>query len=211
MVITQSKQTENRPNDEKPFAIQLLKGKLGQAVVETYFTHFGYEIYPFGYENHYANVTRFVKRDPMDKTITKLRAMPDLLVFDRVEQESYLVEIKANNLKNKSEYWIEKKCFEGYKSNWLEAFLVVYDFSSGDIRCTKISELYILRKDVLSHNSGEGYFVNWNNFHELQFYFKRMKQHECNELKRQIQEILGNLRNPSLKHSFAFQDDSLLN
>ena len=114
MVITQNKQN-GIPLKDSRFAINLLTGSVGKAVVETYFSYFGYETYPFGYENHYANVTRFIKRDPLKTTITKIRAMPDLLVFDREEQESFLVEMKACGNNYVSKYWIEKTKFETYK------------------------------------------------------------------------------------------------
>jgi hypothetical protein len=190
MVITQNKQNTLSHTKVKPFALKLLEGSIGQAVIETYFSHFGYEIYPFGYENHYANVTRFLKRDPLDKTITKVRAMPDLLVFDRENQESYLVEIKASNNTNVSEYWMEKSRFDCYRENWPEAILAIYIISFGEVYCVRISDLKNQKEGVLPNKHDPGYYFDLDYFYNLPYYFRRMDYSRFNDLHNEIQMTL---------------------
>jgi hypothetical protein len=50
---------EDRILSKNPdFIISLLKGRIGQVVLESVFRNFGYEVYPYGYENHLTNILR---------------------------------------------------------------------------------------------------------------------------------------------------------
>jgi hypothetical protein len=190
MVITQTNQKVVQPPTQKPFAIDALAGSIGKAVIEAYLGYFGYEIYPFGYENHYANVTRFIKRDPLKTTLTKIRAMPDLLVFDRVSGESELVEVKTSSSKNSKEFWIGKDRFDNYNTHWPEAILVVYMLSFGKVHCSRISELKISREGFLPHSTDPGYYLDLSLFSDLLQYFSKMDRSKYDDLSKKIQKTL---------------------
>jgi hypothetical protein len=190
MVIVQNKRKPSFLNDREKFALNAFKGNIGKAVVETYFTCFGYEICPFGYENHYANVTRFISRDPKNITISKIRTMPDLLVFDRDKRESYLIEVKACNNKKELEYWIEKGRFDNYRSFWPEAYLVVYMITSGEIYCTTMSKIRASKEGKLPNKSEIGYYIDLKSFSELYDYFPKMNRQEYIKMSKEILSIL---------------------
>jgi hypothetical protein len=157
MPNAQNTQKEFQHSTQNTFALNVLSGNIGKAVIEAYFVHFKYEVYPFGYENHYANVTRFLKRDSLKETITKIRAMPDLLVYNRQMEESYLIETKASNCNKELGYWIEEDRFNCYRKNWQDAVLVIYLISSGEVVCKRISEIEHWTKAPLPNKSKPGY------------------------------------------------------
>jgi hypothetical protein len=196
MLNIQIDQKRSTPPNEKSFELSALKGNIGKAVVETYFTHFGYEIYPFGYENHYANVTRFIKRDPLKDTMAKIRAMPDLLVFDREKEESSLVEIKASNCKKELGYWIEEDRFDCYRKNWQDAVLVIYLISSGEVICKRISDIENWTKAPLTTSSKPGYYIDLSDFCELPVFFSNMDRTKYDKLNKKIKTILAAFKVP---------------
>lgn len=172
------------------FALSSLKGKIGQAVVETYLLEAGYVIYPFGYENNYANVARFVKKDYSDTTTTKIRAMPDLLVCDEGNNERNLVQIKTTSAPDESRYWIEKGTFDSYKKYWPEALLVIYCIPTGNIRCSKIADIKTLSEGSLPNQSNPGYFLNLTEFSGMTMCFRRIKSYPYINLSTKIAETL---------------------
>jgi hypothetical protein len=203
MVIVQNKQKPLTPRDDKKiFALSALKGSIGKALVETYFTYFGYETYPYGYENHYANVTRFIKKDHKDKTITKIRAMPDLLVFDRDRRESYLVEIKASTNVNMVEFWIEKGRFDTYKDSWSEAILIVYSIPLNTVYSCRVSEIIDIQDSTLPNTDEPGYFLNLNKFHTLPYYFPNMRNERYERLNMNIASILRSFSGTTLQQLY---------
>ena len=172
------------------FALAHLKGKIGQAVIETYLLESGYEIYPYGYENNYANITRFVKKDPLDTTTTKIRSMPDLLVADRDNSERFLLQIKATNTPDESKYWINKDCLDSYVKYWAEALLIVYCIPSGNIYCCRIADIKNLTEGSLPNSSNPGYYLNLADFFDMTKYFRRIHPHPYIELRGEIEDIL---------------------
>jgi hypothetical protein len=208
MVNAQNTQKVLQDSTQKTFALNVLAGSIGKAVIEAYFVRFGYEVYPFGYENHYANVTRFLKRDSLKETITKIRAMPDLLVFNREKEENYLVEIKASNCKKELGYWIEEERFDCYRQNWQDAVLVIYLISSGEVICKRISEIKHWTKAPLPNKSKPGYYLDLNYFSEFPEYFTNIDRKNYVELSKEIQKILRTFGNDSIpqKPLLAFRN-----
>ena len=176
--------------EENSFALNLLKGNIGKAVVETYLNYFRYEVYPFGYENHYVNVTRFVDRGPSEDTLSKVRAMPDLLVLDREKGESTLVEVKTSGGKNPTQYWMEKERFDSYRLHWPEALLAVYLIPSGKIFCSKVSDIHFYRIGRLQNRPKLGYYFDLHGFLQLPDVFDKFDRKKYDELGQEIQLIL---------------------
>lgn len=172
------------------FSLSFLKGSIGQAVVVTYFCEFGYEIYPFGYENNYANVTRFVKRDYTNVISTLLRSMPDLLVYDRDNDASYLLEIKATSRRDESRYWIAEDDFDSYRKYWAEAFLLIYFIPTANIYCQKINKITHWNKGGLPNVLEPGYYLDLACFSDLPDFFRRIKRERYDELRNEISDIL---------------------
>lgn len=171
------------------FPLDYLKGSIGQAVVATYLRKFKYEIYPFGYENNYANIFRFKKTDYSDATSMKIRSMPDLLVYDRYNEERFLLQIKATSWKVESRYWIDKDQFDNYKKYWSEALLLIYFIPTTNIYCCRINDIKILSEEPLPNHSELGYYLALAGFSDLPDCFKLIQRDQYNELSRKIKEI----------------------
>lgn len=177
-------------NKGNNFPLALLKGKIGQAVIETYLLTFGYEIYPYGYENNYANITRFVRTDYTDAITTKIRSMPDLLVCDKANNERFLLQIKATNTKDESKYWIGKGQFDSYREYWAEALLTVYCIPTGKIYCCKIADITNLTQGLFSGPNDLGYYLNLSNFPDMKHYLRLIEPYSCIKLSKEIEDII---------------------
>lgn len=181
-------QKENVQSRSHNFALLLLKGTIGRAIIETIFVAFGYEIYPYGYENHYANITRYIRKSDSDMTMTKIRAMPDLLVYDRQRNECYLLEIKTSSVPKESDYWISKHDLDTYIKYWPEAILVVYCIQTTNIYCCKIQEIQPnkLQQEYFSRSQTPGYILRLGDFSSLPAHFRRIKSQQYHRLRSEI-------------------------
>jgi len=173
------------------FALSRLKGRIGQSVVETYLLESGYEVYPYGYENYFANITRFVKKDQSDITTTKIRSAPDLLVYDRKNNERFLLQIKTTGVKDESAYWIKKDDLDNYINYWAEAILVVYSIRTGKIYCLKIADIKNPIEASRPNSSEKGFRLNLTDFHDVTRYFNLIKPHQYAKLNKDIRDILN--------------------
>lgn len=177
-------------NKNNNFALSLLKGRIGQAIVETYLLESGYQVYPFGYENNYANITRFVRKDQSDTTTTKIRSMPDLLVCDRDNHERFLLQVKTTGTPDESSFWIKKDVLESYLKYWPEALLVVYCIRTGKIYCVKTADINNPIEGTLSNSSGDRFDLNLADFHDFRKYFSLITTYQYFNLNKEITKIL---------------------
>jgi hypothetical protein len=189
MITYQEKSSRNKHND---FALSLLKGRIGESVIETYLVASGYQVYPYGYEYSYANITRFVRKDQSDVTTTKIRSMPDLLVCDPDNNERFLLQIKASSTPDESSFWIKKDDFDNYSNYWSEALLVVYSIRTGKIYCLKIADIKNPREGMLRGTSENGFFLDLANFHDFTKYFNLITPYQYLMLNKEISNILNN-------------------
>jgi len=174
------------------FALSTLKGNIGRAIVETYLIASKYEIYPFGYEYHFVNVTRYIRKSDSDNTMAKLRNMPDLLVYDRTSNETYLLEIKASSTRDESKCLISKPELDNYIKYWPEAILVVYCIPTGKIYCRRIKEI---QPESFEQGILKGtYSLKLHDFTDLPTYFTRLKTQEYDSLRKEVIDVLRSYR-----------------
>lgn len=185
-------QQSTYPTKRDDFAMFHLKGSIGRAIVETFFLASGYEVYPFGYENHYANITRFIKRSDSDETMMKVRAMPDLLVYDRQQNESFLLEIKTSSVQDESKFFISKNDLDTYRKHWPESILVIYCIFTTNIYCCKIQDIQPnkLQQEYFGRSQTLGYILKLGYFPSLPTYFRRIKSQSYRKLRSEIIETL---------------------
>jgi hypothetical protein len=181
------------------FALSLLKGRIGESVVETYLLASGYEVYPYGYENNYVNITRFVRKDQSDAITTKIRSMPDLLVCDPDNNERFLLQIKTTNTPDESSYWINKDDFESYVKYWSEALLVVYGIRTGKVYCVKIADINNPIEGPLPNTSEQGFFLNLADFHDFTKYFHSITPVLYFKLNKEITNVLNDFNPTSIR------------
>lgn len=136
--IRNRKSEERRKSD---FYLDLMKGGLAQVIVRTILERFGYEVYPYGFENYFSSITRLVTKPSASIPAKQIRSTPDLLVYDRDDDEVLFVEVKGTSGKDESRFSLRMDKLDDYRSYWGEAILVVYCFWSGNIYCEKISRI----------------------------------------------------------------------
>lgn len=124
------------------FLLNKLKGQLAQVVLETIFLEFGYEVYPYGYESHLTNIIKFMRRKDANIPVRKMRATPDLFIYDREINEGFFLEVKATT-DLKTNYRISQSVLQGYQRYWPESILVVYCLPSMNIYCRPLNEISI--------------------------------------------------------------------
>jgi hypothetical protein len=111
--------------DDTAFVLNVMKGRLGQGVVESVFSEFGYEVYPFGYESYLSNIIKHMQRGPANSAVRKTRTTPDILVYDRELNQGFFVEIKSTMSPDESKVWLQKSQVHLYRKHWPEATLLV--------------------------------------------------------------------------------------
>jgi len=175
------------------FQLNLLKGNIAQSIIETIFQEFGYEVYPYGYESYLTNIIKHMKKGNSNVPVMKIRSTPDLYIYDRAENEGFLVEVKASNTPNESEYWIRKYTVDKYLKYWEEAILIIYCIISNNIYCCPIGKIPFENLEITKSFSKEDmYVINLKeNFVSLPEFFSRIDKEEYNSLIKDIKEILN--------------------
>jgi len=190
MVFLQDHKQISANHNNNNFPLNYLMGSIGQAVIATYLREFRYEIYPFGYENNYANIFRYKKTDYSDDTSMKIRSMPDLLVYDRDNDIRFLLQIKTTKWKDPSCYWIKKTDFDCYQCFWPEALLIVYCIPTANIYCCKIRDIKNPPAKTLPDKSTPGYCLNLTIFPEFTTFFSLITPDKYREFSGEIESIL---------------------
>lgn len=175
------------------FQINLLKGNIAQKIIESIFQEFGYEVYPYGYESYLTNIIKHMKNKYANIPVSKIRATPDLFVYDRAKNEGYLVEVKATTTPDETKYLISKYTVDKYLKYWGEAILIVYCIPSTNVYCSPLS--YINFEDLnieKSRNSDkENYVVNLkDNFYTLSKVFSLIDENEYENYIKKIKDTL---------------------
>ena len=150
---------ERRLADDTEFHLRLVKGQIAQVLVELIFLEFGYEVYPFGYESYLTNIIRHMRKGTANVPTRKVRATPDLFVYDREENDGYFLEVKATSTRNEEHYWMSKLTLDIYQQHWPGAFVVVYCIPTGNIYCKQVSE--IDSKTLLQEQSSATGYTNY--------------------------------------------------
>ncbi len=169
--------------------INLLKGRIGQVIVEAIFQKFGYEVYPYGYENRFINIMKFTAKKKANTTVAKLRATPDIFVYDTESNNGAFVEVKSTT-KDVTEFGIKKSVLEIYRSQWPESILVVYCIPSGKLYCCPIENLDLekLPKSTFPNNDTKFVLNLEENFQCLSEHFELVEKEELEEFQEKIQK-----------------------
>lgn len=186
---------------ETEFQINLLKGRLSQVVIETIFQEFGYEVYPYGYESYLTNIIKSMRKSNANISVRKLRATPDLIVYDRELNEGFFLEVKATNTPDETKFWISKPTLQNYITYWPEAILVIYCIQSMNIYCRQIKDispeqLPIEQGPIIGGH--ETYLVNLQSeFLTLSQCFRLIEADKCQDFCQRIRGVLQNFHQPT--------------
>ncbi len=153
---------EERTISKNPdFIINLLKGRIGQVILESIFRNFGYEVYPYGYESYLTNIIKNLKKNLSNPTVKQIRSTPDTLIYDRELNEGFLIEVKTTTL-NPKNYWIESNTIKKYQDLWNSAILTIIHIPTLKIYCKTIDQINLgeLNESTPSFTSNSGYRLN---------------------------------------------------
>jgi DNA-directed RNA polymerase subunit RPC12/RpoP len=186
-------QEERNTKLETEFLLNLLKGRLAQVVIETVFREFGYEVYPYGYESYLTNIIKFLRKGNANIPARKVRATPDIFIYDRELNDGFLIEIKATNTPDESKFWISKNAFQTYLVYWPETVLVVYCIPTLNIYCRPINSIH--PEELPIERSGitdtENYVLNLkSDFYSLPKHFRLVEPIRYESLRQRIQGII---------------------
>ncbi len=124
------------------FQINILKGKIGQIVVESVLNNFNYQTFAFGYE-HIVNSTTLSKLDwkKEDDNTSKLRINPDILVLNEEKGLLMPVEVKSIFKNDRDKLNLTKVKFEMYRKNWPHAILAIFHYQTFKIYCEEFCKI----------------------------------------------------------------------
>jgi hypothetical protein len=173
---------EDRILSKNPdFIISLLKGRIGQVILESIFANFGYEVYQYGYESHLTNIIKSLRKNWSNQAIRQIRSTPDMLIYDKEHNDGFLIEAKSTTLKPEN-YWIESKQLKNYKELWGSAVLTIIHFPTLRVFCKTFNKIILESLIETSPSFApelKGYKLNLvEHFSELSQQFRLIKKDE---------------------------------
>jgi len=178
---------------ETDFQINLLKGRLAQVIIETIFQEFGYEVYPYGYESYLTNIIRYMRKGNANIPVRKVRATPDLFVYDRELNDGFLLEVKSTNTPDEAKFWVSKFTLQTYANYWPEAVLIIYCVPSMNIYCRQVKDISLEQLPIEQSpiNDHENYVVNLKSeFLTLPSFFRLIESSRYQDLCQRIRGVL---------------------
>ena len=173
---------------------------MAQVVIETIFQEFGYEVYPYGYESYLTNIIGFMRKRNANIPVRKLRATPDLFVYDRESNEGFFLEVKATNTPDETKFWISKFTLQTYATYWPEAMLIIYCVPSMNIYCRQVKDISLdqLPTELSPIDGNEKYVVNLKSeFLTLPSCFHLIEPFKYQDLCQRIQAVLHRFQQTS--------------
>lgn len=109
------------------FYDNVLEGNQIKEVVKVLLEKSGYLVLPYGYESMLSGLRRRLseKGTKKSRTVRRIRASPDLLVYDDKRKDLMLVEVKMRKAKKETKILIYAKLTANYKEFWNDSILVV--------------------------------------------------------------------------------------
>ena len=180
------------------FYLNLVKGRLVQVLIESIFQEFGYEVYPYGYESYLTNIIKFMRKGTANLPVRKIRASPDLFVYDREINDGFLVEVKATATRDETRYWISKRTLDTYRQYWPEAILVVYCIPSGNIHCKQIGNIRLDELEIEQSpiTQWDNYVLNMEEeFQNLYDFFRLIESNKYRDFIASLKQVLSQFSN----------------
>ena len=136
------------------FFDNVLEGNQMKDVVKVLLEKSGYLVLPYGYESTLSGIRRRLgeKGTTKSRAVRRIRASPDLLVYDDKRHDLMLVEVKMRNAKEETRILIYASRMENYKEFWNDSIIVVvipcgYIFYAQRVDELEIKEEYDATRD----------------------------------------------------------------
>jgi hypothetical protein len=136
-----SGETYDAKNEE--FFDNVLIGNQIKEVIKVMLEKSGYLVLPYGYESTLSGLRRRLgkKGTKKSRTVRRIRASPDLLVYDHLNKDLMLVEVKMRKAPTEDKILIYRKFMENYKEFWNDSFIVVVVPCGNIFYAQRVSEL----------------------------------------------------------------------
>jgi hypothetical protein len=134
------------------FHDSILKGGATKEIVKVLLEKSGYLVYPYGYECTYSGIRKKLQKNAKNsRTVRRIKSSPDILVYDDLNNDVMLVEIK---MRTSERPWIKRNQMEAYKEFWNDSILVLVTPRENVFYAQRINELelkenYNLNADFL--------------------------------------------------------------
>jgi len=128
-------------------------------------------------------------------SVRKLRATPDLIVYDRELNDGFFLEVKATNTSDETKFWISKPVLQSYITYWPEAVLIIYCIRSMNIYCHQVEDISIeqLPTEPALIDGHEVYVINLQSkFLALPEYFRLIEADRYRDFCQRIRGVLQN-------------------
>ena len=130
------------------FHDRLLKGGAAKEIVKVLLEKSGYLVYPYGYECTFSGVRNKLQRNAKNsRTVRRIKSSPDILVYDDLNKDVMLVEIK---MRTGEKPWIKMKQIESYKEFWNDSILVLVTPRENGFYAQRVNELEMKNEYNLS-------------------------------------------------------------
>ena len=121
------------------FHDSILKGSAAKEVVKVLLEKSGYLVYPFGYECTFSDIRKKLQKNAKNsRTVRRIKSSPDILVYDDLNNDVMLVEIK---MRTGERALIKQKQMEAYKEFWNDSILVLVTPIENGFYAQRVNEL----------------------------------------------------------------------
>jgi hypothetical protein len=127
------------------FFDNVLEGNQMKEVVKVLLEKAGYLVLPYGYESMLSGLRRRLgeKGTKKSRTVRRIRASPDLLVYDDERKDLMLVEVKMRKAKKETKILIYGRMISNYKEFWNDSILVVVVPCGDILYAQRVGELEV--------------------------------------------------------------------
>ena len=163
------------------FFDNVLEGNQMKEVVKVLLEKSGYLVLPYGYESTLSGIRRRLgeKGTRKSRTVRRIRASPDLLVYDDKRKDLMLVEVKMRNAKEETRILIYASKMENYKEFWNDSIIVVVVPCGNVFYAQRVGELEIKEK-----------YDATRDFEKFEDIFTRVKKEDISHFKTKALQIM---------------------
>ena len=161
------------------FYYDMFKGNQIKELVKVLLEKSGYLVLPYGYESTLSDMKKKLRdRDVRNsRTARRIRASPDLFVYDEEKKDAMLVEIKMRRAPKETS--VKYLRIANYKEFWNDSILIILVPSGNVFYAQKVSEL----ETKQTYNAR-------TDFEKLEDIFTRVKAEDVSDFRDKALQIM---------------------
>jgi len=155
---------------ENTFTTRTLQSNIATALVKALFEHCGYEVRHSGYEHTTPEWTSSLKRGDANIAARRIRASPDLRVYDRSFNSLYDIEVKTT--RQPSNRW-------RYRSDLIDTLRYYHEEAILMVYVQHEHEFYVQTLNKVDWKNMPIYGQNSSRYYEVDLVTSFLKPHQC--------------------------------